>query len=382
MSTTASAASIAVATEGLRGIVLAGSYERGEVPFDSLLPRPLMPVAHAPLICYTLRWLGQQGVTEATVCANSAARPVRGRSCVHCYAPSRSLLGCRQASAMRIEHLEDWMPRGAAGCVRDAAIRTKAHTFVVLDGTTVPLFDLAGLLETHRVCQAAVTVVAHHDPSLGNHGRGLRPNGAYVFDRRVLDHIPDSGFQDIKEGLIPRLYRNGERVVTHIAHGASPRMVSAGSDLLLNQWMVERVCGDSRPPAEHRRVGEALVHERASLSPDARLVGPVLLGPSASVGASATVIGPTSIGAGCVVGERAVVSRSALWESCIVGSRAHVDRCLLADGVEVEPYASAVGVLRLAGNGSGTWSLRSMRAESFLPMRLIAGLTRPATGQT
>jgi mannose-1-phosphate guanylyltransferase len=378
MNNRTAAASIAVATEGVRGIVLAGGYERGEF-FDGLFPRPLAPVAHAPLICYTLRWLGGQGVSNVTVCANSAARRVRSRACSHCYAPSRSLLGCRQASSMRVEHLEDWMPRGAAGCVRDAAIRTDARTFVVVDGTSVPLVDLGGLLETHRVCQAAVTVVAYHDPSLGNNGRGLRPSGAYVFDRRVLDHIPDTGFQDIKEGLIPRLYRAGERVVTHIAHGASPRMVSAGSYLALNQWMVERVCGAPEPPAEHRRMSEALVHESASVSPGARLVGPVLIGPGTSVEASSTVLGPTSIGAGCVVGAGAVVSRSAIWEDCVVGEEALVDRCLLADGVSVAPRTSVVGALRLAGNGNGAWSLRSLHLEALSPTRLLAGLTRPAT---
>ena len=270
MSDSKPAAGLAAATEGIRGIVLAGSYEAGEAPFEGLCPRPLVPVAQAPLICYALRWLREQGVTEVTVCANSAARPIRGKSCAHCFSSSRSILGCREANAMQIEHLEDWMPRGAAGCVRDAAIRTDAHTFVVVDGTTVPLVDLVGLLETHRTCRAAVTVVAHHEPSPADNGHpALRPSGAYVFDRRVLDHIPDAGFQDIKEGLLPRLYRAGERVVTHLAHGASPRMVSAASYLALNHWMVERVCGEPDPPAEYRLVGEALVHESASIAPGA-----------------------------------------------------------------------------------------------------------------
>lgn len=282
---------------------------------------------------------------------------------------------------MQIEHLEDWMPRGAAGCVRDAAIRTDAHTFVVVDGTTVPLVDLVGLLETHRTCRAAVTVVAHHEPSPADNGHpALRPSGAYVFDRRVLDHIPDAGFQDIKEGLLPRLYRAGERVVTHLAHGASPRMVSAASYLALNHWMVERVCGAPDPPAEYRLVGEALVHESASIAPDCCLVGPVLVGSSASIEAVATVIGPASVGAGCKLGRGAVVSRSAVWEDCTVGSEALVDRCLLTNGVVVEPHETAVGVMRLAGDGLGSWNVHPSRLGAFSPTRTLAWLTRPAAG--
>jgi len=37
------------------------------------------------------------------------------------------------------------------------------------------------------------------------------PAGVYVFERRALEHVASTGFQDIKENLIPRLHRAGER---------------------------------------------------------------------------------------------------------------------------------------------------------------------------
>lgn len=381
MTDSPSAARAAAPTKGVRGIVLAGGYERSETLFDGLFSRPLVPIAQVPLVCHALRWLHVQGVKEVTVCANSAARPVRGKSCADCTSPARSILGC-SARDVRVDHLEDWMPRGAAGCVRDAAIRADASTFVVVDGTTVPLVDLEGLLETHRTCHAALTVVAHRRPSPADNGhRALMPSGTYVFDRRVLDHIPDAGFHDIKEGLIPRLYREGERVVTHLARGASPRMVNAANCLALNQWMVERLCGDPDPPGELRNVGEALVHESAAIAPGARLIGPVLLGPQVSIGAGACVIGPASIAAGCLVAKGAVVARSAIGEDCVVGEHGLVDRCLLADGVRVAPGDCLRGVVRQAGDGNGSWSVLAARAEARSPLRLLARLTRPATGQ-
>ena len=58
--------------EKVKGIVLAGTYQWGETAFESLLPRPLVPVAQVPLISYTLEWLRDGGVMDATICANSA----------------------------------------------------------------------------------------------------------------------------------------------------------------------------------------------------------------------------------------------------------------------------------------------------------------------
>jgi NDP-sugar pyrophosphorylase family protein len=127
---------------------------------------------------------------------------------------------------MDIDFYEDSMPRGAAGCVRDASVNSDADVFVVTDGTSIPSVNLDGLLETHEICGAALTVVVHHDPSAACVEPGLNPGGIYVFSRRIFDSIPDRGFQDIKETLIPRLHAQGESVVTHTGFGACPRVLN------------------------------------------------------------------------------------------------------------------------------------------------------------
>ena len=198
---------------------------------------------------------------------------------------------------MRVDYLEDWSPRGAAGCVRDAGIKTDADTFVVADGTSVPVVDLEELLEAHQASGAAVTVVVGADAA----GR-LRPSGVYVFDRRSFDFIPEDGFQDIKEKLIPRLYGAGEQVSTHMARAVAPRVVNTDTYLALNQWVVERVSRDLDPADGFRASGDTVVHESAAVDRSARLLGPVLLGPRVSVQAGATIVGPVSIGPGTTVG--------------------------------------------------------------------------------
>jgi NDP-sugar pyrophosphorylase family protein len=243
-------------TPKAHGIVLAGAYPRGQSALEQLAPRPLLPVAQQPLITYALRWMKDGGLSRATICANSEARAVRAH-----------LSG--SATDMRIDYLEDWSPRGAAGCVRDAGMKTDAGTFVVADGTSVPVVDLEELLESHRASGAVLTVVVGADAT----GR-LRPSGVYVFDRWCFEFIPEDGFQDIKEKLIPSLYGAGEQVSTHMARAVAPRVVNTDTYLALNQWAIERVSRDPDSADGFRASGDAMVHESAEVDESARLLGP------------------------------------------------------------------------------------------------------------
>lgn len=313
----------------VRGIVLAGTYHWSGSAFEDLLPRPLVPVAQAPLVSYALRWLRDGGISRATLCANSASRAMR------------SYLGAGSRLTMSLEYHEDWTPRGAAGCVRDAATRSDADTLVVADGTAIPAVNIGLLLDDHRTAGAAATIVVHHDRQARSGERPLNPGGIYVFDRRVLDYIPETGFQDIKENLIPKLYRAGERVVTHAGLGVCPRVLNAETYLAVNHWMIEQI-GDDPSPLEHWGTyvenGEVLAHPTAWVAPGARLVGPVLLGPSVRIAEGATVVGPTSLAADTMVGEGALVSRTVTWDRCRIGAGAVVDGCVLADDAEVRPH--------------------------------------------
>jgi NDP-sugar pyrophosphorylase family protein len=325
----------------VRGVVLAGTYHWSGSSFEALLPRPLLPVAQAPLVSYALRWLRDGGVANATVCANSASRAVR------------SYLGKGNRLSMSIAYHEDWTPRGAAGCVRDAAASTDAQTLVIADGTAIPSVNIGLLLADHRSSRAAVTIVVHRDRLARAGERPLNPGGIYVFDRRALDYINETGFQDIKETLIPRLSKAGERIVTHAGLGVCPRVLNAETYLAVNHWMIEQMSTDPSP-LEHWGIyfetGQLIAHPTASVHPEARIIGPVLLGPHVRVGAEATIVGPVSLGAGCEVEEGALVSRSVAWERVSFGAGAAVDHGVLADDAIVAPGERLLHALKVAGS--------------------------------
>lgn len=317
----------------VKGVVLAGSYRWSEAGFDRLLPRPLLPVAHRPLASYAVRWLHEGGIGAAVLCANAGSRGLKAR------------LSSQTPRGMNLSFREDPTPRGPAGCVRDACIGSSAGTVVVVDGTIIPVAGLPAILDAHFRNQAAVTVVVDEIPGRAGRPRVQTPSGIYVFDRRALELVPDRGFQDIKENLIPRLYEAGELVASFGVETVTPKVINASTYLSVNQWVVERLAERGEELPGYFALGELQAHATARLALDAVIVGPVLVGPHARVDSGATIVGPATIGFGAIVGSGALVSRSAVWRKSVIGRQAVVDRSVVADRAVVEDGTTLLGAV-------------------------------------
>ena len=301
------------------GIVLAGTFPWANSAFDRLSPRPLVPVAHRPLIAFSLSWLQSVGMRSAIVCGNRSSRALQTN------------VMQQFSNDLHLTYLEDRMPRGAAGCVRDAALASDSQTFVITDGASMPDVDLDELLCVHAESGAAATVVVHQEPRRPGQAALQVPAGVYVFDRRVIELIPRHGFVDIKEHLIPNLARAGEPIATFAVTGVMPRVLNAETYLAVNEFATHLLATGWTTPEGYDLHGEALIHRDASVSQDATLVGPVMVGAGATIEAGAVIIGPTSIGLDVTIGARALVSRSSLWRRSRVLSNAVVDRSIVAD---------------------------------------------------
>lgn len=320
------------------GIVLAGTYQWTGSLFEGLRPRPLLPVGPKPIIDHVLDWLDAAGIRETTICANGSTLALR-----------QYLDGSARLSPA-IGYHEDVSPRGAAGCVKDAASNSSADAFIVSDGTSIPTVDVPALLAHHRRSQALITIVVHPRPSKMFGQPQLHPTGTYVFEREVLDAIPATSFQDIKESLIPKMYREDRRVALFETAEVSPRVFNADSYLAANRWVVERMAAatvwhDLSPG----RTGAAqlIAHPSAWVDEGALIIGPVILGAGVRVHASATIVGPTVVGTGTSIGRGATLARSVTWNHCVVGDGALVDHCLLAEHAVVEPEATVAQTLRV-----------------------------------
>jgi NDP-sugar pyrophosphorylase family protein len=171
--------------------------------------------------------------------------------------------------------------------------------------------------------------------------RPSAPGGIYVFERWALEMVPKTGFQDIKQGLIERLYAAGERVVQHQVQGITPRVLDYHSYLRINRWLVERSVSDAI--AGYERVDGYLRHYTAAVHPSAKIVGPVLIGADVAIGKDVVVIGPASIGFDSTIEHSAVVSRAVIWDQCAVGAFSNIDASILTSRSIVSPHGDVYG---------------------------------------
>jgi NDP-sugar pyrophosphorylase family protein len=347
------------------GIVLVGTHPWTQSSFDRLVSRPLLPVAHRPLMWYALSWLRDGGIQDVSVCANRETQILESR--LHRHVPA----------GICVSYHEDAMPRGAAGAVRDAVAATDAEIFVVADGTAIPNVDISDLLRAHRDSQAAATVVVHGEAS--GSGQAIQvPTGIYVFNRSVLDFVPSTGFSDIKENLIPLLHRTGIRVTPYVVPNASPRVLDAATYLAVNEWMVEHLVAAPIEPDGYVRSGGCLVHREATVAPGAVLVGPVLVGPGAQIEAGAVIVGPSSVGREATIEAGALISRSAVWRRCVIQDNAVIDRCIVGDDAIVAPGTQAFWQIRMAAAHAET--ARARPANETPTIELFKRMSRAFAG--
>ncbi len=313
------------------GIVLAGTQSWGECPLQRVVARPLVPIANRPIVHHMLGWLGTTGLERTSICGNSTTRMLRQSIAGRAWGESSS-------DNMRIDYYHDISPRGPAGCVRDAAYLNPSDTYVVVEGAILPQFDLSDVLAAHRGSGAALTVVASGARFHNLKGEDATvPIGIYVFEVDALRHIAPTGYQDIKEELIPRLYQCGESVLVYRTDAPAPRVDGVDSYLAVSEWSLTDDYRHRGALSDYQPIGDAKIHVEAKVDSTANLVGPVLIGPRAAVRAGATIVGPTTIGPDSVVASGAVVCRSVIWDHVQVRKNAVLDRCIATSHATAPP---------------------------------------------
>jgi len=310
-------------------VILGGGTDFGRCPVATRLPRALWPVVGRSILEYQLEWLWSQGIRKATVCAT-------GRMALDEY-------GVRIAApeGMEVKFASEKMPRGTAGSVKDAARGTHG-TVIVIKAGVVRAGSLKDLLEKHRESGAVLTAFTTEAPGQGK--TLLSPAGVYICEAAAIEAIPEEGYQDIKEQLIPGLLRRGLPV------GAAwlGEAIVAGRDL--EGYLALSARALSAPEelgidlGGFRKMGDGVyVGEGASVSEEARLYGPVVIMPEAVIESGAAVIGPSVIGRRALVSAGSIVDGSVVWDGGFIGRGACVAAALVDRGALVAPGSRLQG---------------------------------------
>ena len=144
--------------------------------------------------------LANQGINQVVICSNGDG----------------SLLekSIRTNHHLDVKFLNEQLPVGTAGCIRDAAGNEQDALLLIFPASILNPPEIDMLVQAHRIGRSDLTVV--FNPSNGNGKSFSEPAGIYICETSILEHIPKEGYFDIKEGLIPEMLRAGKTIHTTI----------------------------------------------------------------------------------------------------------------------------------------------------------------------
>lgn len=308
----------------MHAVVLVGGFGTRLRPLTLTVPKPLLPVAHRPMLERLLASLAAGGVTDAVLALGFNPQPFLD-----------AFPGDRCGS-VRLRYAVEDSPLDTAGAIGFAA-RTAGvtGTFVVANGDILTGLDVASLVAFHRRsgAEATISLVPVDDPSqygiveTAPDGRVLRfvekpargatdsrhaSAGTYVMEPSCLDRMPGDAPLSIERAVFPDIVADGGLY----AMATDDYWVDAGRPDTFIEANLTVASHDPSVPA---------VHSGARCHPSA-VVTDSVVGDGATVGAGSVVrrsvlLPGASVGEGCTVSGSVVMGR--------VAARASIDGCVV-----------------------------------------------------
>ncbi|MHC4461906.1 MAG: exosortase [Planctomycetota bacterium] len=264
---------------------------------------------------HLLRHLSRQGIKEAVICSSGDG----------------SLLteSIHANNRLELEFLDELLPVGTAGCIRDAASDETDALLVVFPAGIISPPKIDVLINAHRDGKSDLTVI--FNPGHGN-GKTLgETTGIYICEISVLEHIPKEGYFDIKEGLIPEMLRAGKTVHTVVL----PNHVGNFRDRQGYLYAIANYLENNPKPNANlkfcKRNNSQVVWTapNSKVDPAARIYGRVVIMDGACISKGAVIFGPTILGRDVYIGKDTVVVNSVLWDGAQVNPNCEIQRCLI-----------------------------------------------------
>ncbi len=206
----------------MRAVIMAGGQGRRLLPYTTVLPKPLMPLADRPIIDVILRQLVHAGVKAVDISVGHLG------SLIESWVRNESGYG------IPISFLYEDEPLGTAGALRKIE---PSGTFLAMNGdilTTLRFRDLVehhdrrGAIATMAVKRRAVPIdygVVSVDEEGDIAELHEKPNieytvsmGVYAFKPEIVGYIEDGERIDFPD-LLVRVIGSGERVTTYSFDG-------------------------------------------------------------------------------------------------------------------------------------------------------------------
>ncbi|WP_420099672.1 sugar phosphate nucleotidyltransferase [Corynebacterium sp.] len=347
---------------GTDAVILVGGKGTRLRPLTNSIPKPMLPVAGYPFLQHLLGRIRDAGMTHVVLGTSFKAEVFEEH------------FGDGSELGLEIEYVVEDSPLGTGGGIRNVLPYLRHDRAMIFNGDILGGTDLNAVLRTHvdNAADVSLHLLRVADPRAfgcvptANDGRveaflekaedpptDQINAGCYVFQRDIVESIPENRVVSVERDVFPDLLEKGRRLYGHVDQaywrdlGTPDDFVRGSSDL---------VRGIAPSPLLAGRHGEALVDE------------------SAAVAGGALLLGGTVIGRGTEIGAGARVDTSVVFDGVEIEAGATVERCVIAAGARVGARAH----LRDAVVGEG--AVVGARCELQGGARVWPGVTLPDGG--
>ena len=293
-----------------------GSRDFGRCPVASRLNRALWPVSGKPALQVLLEQLARQGIRHIVIsCEN------------HSDIIQKSI---QLPKELKVSFREEHLPRGPAGCIRNAA-EPEDELLLVLSANMLFLPPIRELLDRHRRAKADMTVFLNPQDK-NNENFQPEDSQIYLCERTVLPCIPETGFFDLKEGFIPAGVKKGLRIcAAHLpseaghyrnwAEYATQLKIQCFSQTQKEILLSGFSCWSDRP--------DVFIGSNVRISEKAQIFGPVIIGDDSVIMDDVMIFGPSIIGRDACLEPGSIVEESVLWDRVTTGRQSRIRYCLV-----------------------------------------------------
>ncbi|MEM9154923.1 MAG: NDP-sugar synthase [Cyanobacteria bacterium P01_F01_bin.33] len=351
----------------MKAMILAAGKGTRVRPITYLIPKPMIPIIHKPVMEFLVELLKSHGITQIMVNTSHLADQIET------YFRDGQQWGVQMAFSFE-GHFEDGDPiaeaLGSAGGLR------KIHdfsgffddTFVVLCGDALIDLDITTAVEFHRRKGALATIVLREVPKaeVSSYGvvvtdadgriqtfqekpaveEALSTNintGIYIFEPEIFNYIPPDTVYDIGGDLFPALVAAGAPFYgvsmdfQWVDIGRTPDYWEAVQKVLQGEVNGVTVPGTEVVPGVWVGLNVRINWDKVKVIP------PVYIGGSTWVNDNVTLIGPTAIGSGCVLNEQCTIDQSVIFDYTQIARGVNLSRrmvlgkyCIASDGQAID----------------------------------------------
>ncbi|MFA4902821.1 MAG: sugar transferase [Desulfobaccales bacterium] len=311
----------------------------------SLAPTPkcFLPIANRPLYYYTAEALGASGANLLIFCVPQGLQS--------------DVANFLSTAPPPMDYLIQETGYGSGGSLLEVADRIKDESFWVVNGDLLVDTDLTRMLTYHREHRALATAASiqiqeapwwmeriETDTAKGIRAihrihpfqckrSKLRPVGLYLFEKSVLDFIPQARYFDLKEQLFPPLYETGAATGVWEVPDYCRTISSFEDYFFANQ---DALLGLVKPPRNPMpSTGSPNDTPGPQIDPTAKLLPPAMIAASTRIEANGLILGLTTIGPECQIGAGSIINDCVLMGKAALGRGVYLDSCIIGEDVTI-----------------------------------------------